>query len=96
MSASVQNERWGLLDQVCGGYFLSVTTAILYNAIAIIMCDWNPFKFSLQENLLMMLVISPALLCLFLVGYHMYKKIFWPLPVAAGLLIAIRMHNLHS
>jgi hypothetical protein len=44
----------------------------------------------------MMLLISPALLCLFLVGNFMQKKILWPWTVLAGVLIAIRVCGLHS
>jgi membrane protein DedA with SNARE-associated domain len=94
--SNLPSRRWGLVDQIFGAYFLSATMTMLSNVIAITVCGSNPFKVSVGDNLLMMLVISPAIVCLFLVGYFMYKKIFWPWTVLAGVLLAIRMCAFHS
>ncbi len=69
---------------------------MLGNIIAITPCDWNPFAVPVRDDLLMMLLISPAVLCLFLVGYFMHKKIFWPWAVLAGVLIPIRVRFIHN
>ena len=66
------------------------------NLIVIILCDWNPFAVPPRDNVLVMLLISPALLCLFLVGYFMQKKILLPWTVLAGILIAVRVRAFHS
>jgi hypothetical protein len=93
--ATLRSPRWGFFDQVFGAYFLTATTTMLSNLVAVNLCDWNPFKVPVRDNLLMLLVVSPAVLCLFLVGYHMYKKILWPWTLLAGVLIAIRTCRFH-
>lgn len=90
------NSRWGLLDQFFGAFFLTATSILLTNSIVITLCHWNPFAVPPRDSLFMMLLISPTLLCLFLVGYFMQKKIRWPWTVLAGVLIAIRVCALHS
>jgi membrane protein DedA with SNARE-associated domain len=85
--------RWGLRDQILGALFLTMTSILLLNLIGETLGGWNPFAVPVRDNLLIILVISPAVFCLFLVGYFINKKIFWPWMVLAGMLIAIRLHS---
>jgi len=94
--SNLPTPRWGLFEQIFGAYSLTVTSMMLGNLIAITLHDWNPFAVPVRYNLLMMLLISPAALCLFLVGYFMHKEIFWPWTVLAGVFIAIRVCAFHS
>ncbi len=94
--STLRSPRWGLLDQIFGAYSLTATTVMLSNLIAITLCDWNPFKVPVRDNLLMMFLISPAVPCLFLVGYFMSKKILWPWTLLAGVFVAIGMCTSHS
>jgi hypothetical protein len=63
--STLPNPRWGLFEQIFGAYSLTAASIMLGNLIAITPFGRNPFAVPLRDDPLMMLLICPAVQCLF-------------------------------